>query len=50
MENTVALIIDLVFLGIFVAIIITNTVRGFVKAFMQLGSNVVSLIVAGLVS
>lgn len=50
MENTVALIIDLVFFAVFLGIIILNTARGFVKAFMQLGSNIVSLIVAGLFS
>ncbi|MBO5111593.1 MAG: CvpA family protein [Clostridia bacterium] len=48
--NNIALIIDAVFVIAFAVIIIVNTVRGFVKAFMQLGSSIVSMIFAGLFS
>ena len=46
MDN-IALIVDLVFLAIFLIIIVTNTIRGFVKAFMKMGSSIVSVLVAG---
>ena len=49
MDN-IALIIDLVFFAAFLVIIIVNTVRGFVKAFMKLGSSIVSVILAGIFS
>lgn len=45
--NNIALIVDLVFFAIFLVTIIVNTVRGFVKAFMKLGSNIVSVALAG---